>query len=67
MPYGYFCPICEKDHRMTSRIGQAHYEAYLLDKERSDREANERRAKEVPLTQEEVNRRLYRAIFGGNE
>lgn len=62
--WGYYCPICNKTHQMRSKIGEAHYEAYLLDAAEKDRQADERRRLEPLISAEEANRRLMRAIFG---
>jgi hypothetical protein len=62
--YGYFCPICYKEHQMNSRIGKEHYPQYLLDREEKDKEAEKNRASQKVPTKEETDKKLYKSIFG---
>lgn len=62
--YGYFCNICYKEHQMNSAIGKEHYPDYLKWQKRKDKEAEEERLKNIPLTKEEQDKKLYKSIFG---
>jgi hypothetical protein len=55
----YYCSICDKTHRLASKIGQEHYQA-MLD------ELSKPKAPEKPLSQDEITQKLHSLIFGGS-
>ena len=65
--YGYHCHICGKTHQMSSKIGREHYPVYLSEQSRMDKLADIERLRERKLSKVEVDRRLYKTIFGEKE
>jgi len=65
--YGYFCSLCQREHNLNSNIGKEHYSNYLLEQDKLNKLADEKRAKEQKPTKEEIDRKLYNSIFGNQQ